>query len=56
MTRDTCKNTSLAGSIFMDARNEDDFSDRYIIIYGHHMDNGFMFGDLDKFIDEDFFN
>jgi len=32
-----------SGCLFMDCRNEPDFSDRHTIIYGHHMDNGTMF-------------
>ncbi len=47
---------SLAGSIFLDSRNSADFSDPYSIIYGHHMDNHQMFGDLDLFKDPDYFN
>lgn len=34
------------GSIFMDYRNEDDFSDENTLIYGHHMQTGAMFGQL----------
>lgn len=47
---------ALAGSIFLDSRNQDDFSDCYNLLYGHHMDNGGMFGDLDKYKDADFFD
>lgn len=47
---------SLSGAIFMDARNSPDFSDDYTIIYGHHMSDGFMFGALDDFKKENFFN
>ena len=46
---------ALQGSIFMDSRNNPDFSQKYIILYGHHMDGGKMFGDLDKFKDSKFF-
>jgi len=34
----------FAGSIFMDCRNEPDFSDPATIIYGHNMKNQSMFG------------
>ncbi|MBP5494715.1 MAG: class B sortase [Lachnospiraceae bacterium] len=49
-------NTSPTGSIYMSAFNKSDLSDDYIVIYGHHMDAGAMFGDLDKFLDKDFFD
>ena len=49
-------NMSLTGSIYMAAGNTADLSDDYIVIYGHHMDNGAMFGDLEKFLDKDFFD
>lgn len=46
---------ALAGSIFVDFKNKEDFSDSYNILYGHHMDKGMMFGSLDKWNDETFF-
>ena len=49
-------NSSLTGSIYMSAYNKADLSDDYIVIYGHHMDSRGMFGDLDKFLDKDFFD
>ena len=48
-------NTSLTGAIYLAAGNSGSFSDNYNIIYGHHMDNGAMFGALDKFKDEGYF-
>lgn len=45
---------SLSGSIFLDYRNASDFSDPYSLIYGHHMDHGFMFGALDAFQKEEY--
>lgn len=47
---------SLAGSIFMDSRNARDFSDDYSLLYGHHMAGGYMFGALDKFYEETYFD
>ena len=47
---------SLSGSIFLDSRNSSDFTDPYSLLYGHHMDNGFMFGALDEFENENYFN
>ena len=49
-------NMSLTGAIYMAADNKADLSDDYIVIYGHHMDNGAMFGDLERFLDKDFFD
>lgn len=46
---------SLAGCLFLDWQNKRDFSDNKSVIYGHHMENGSMFGDLDKFADEAYF-
>ena len=37
------------GSIFMDYRNQQDFSDRHTVIYGHNMRNGSMFADIVKY-------
>ena len=47
---------SLSGSIFLDFRNQSDLSDRYSLIYGHHMEGGVMFGALDRYLDEGYFN
>ncbi len=44
------------GSIFMDYRNNYDYSDFNTVIYGHQMNNGSMFEDIRKFRKEDFFN
>ena len=49
------KETSLTGAIYLAAANSPDLSDSYNLIYGHHMDSGAMFGDLDKFLDPEFF-
>ena len=46
---------ALSGSIFLSCLNSPDFSDHYNLIYGHHMDNGAMFGDVMEFEDEKFF-
>ena len=52
---DVYGNFALAGSIFLDSRNHRDFTDSYSLLYGHHMANGNMFGDLDLYKDEAFF-
>lgn len=46
---------STAGSIFLDYRNNSDFSDFNNIVYGHHMDERMMFGDVGRFTDKKFF-
>lgn len=55
LNRDPYGEYSLAGSIFLDARNSPDFTDKYSLIYGHHMEGGLMFGPLDKYLDEAWF-
>ena len=47
---------SGGGALFLDSRNEKDFSDFNTIIFGHHMARHEMFGDLDLFLEEDFWN
>jgi sortase B len=56
LNRDATGNYSASGSIFLDYRNNRDFSDYNNIIHGHHMAASAMFGDLSKFADEDFFD
>ncbi|HZK34180.1 MAG TPA: class B sortase [Bacillota bacterium] len=46
---------ALAGSIFLDSRNDGDFHDTYSLLYGHYMENSKMFGDLTLYKDEAFF-
>ena len=46
----------LSGSIFLDAGNAGNFTDEYSMIYGHHMDHYSMFGSLDLFASESYFN
>ena len=44
-----------SGCIFLDSRNNGDFSDRHNVIYGHHMKNGSMFSGLDSYKKQDFY-
>ena len=46
---------ATAGSVFMDYRNASDFSDDFMIIYGHRMTGHLMFGDVKLFADASFF-
>lgn len=47
---------SLSGSLFLDYRNQNDFSDFNSIIYGHHMDKKVMFGEIGSFQNADYFD
>ncbi len=56
INRDVYGEFSLSGSVFLDSRNAADLSDAYSILYGHHMENGAMFGDVSKFTDAAYFD
>lgn len=43
------------GSIYMDFRNSEDSSDWNTAIYGHNMEDGTMFSDLERYRKRDFF-
>lgn len=53
---DAYNKEAITGAIYLSAGNKGDFSDNYNLIYGHHMDNGAMFGSLDRFKDKSYFN
>lgn len=55
-TKDIYGKTSITGAIYLKTDNSEDLSDPYSVIFGHHMDNGAMFGDLEKYKKEDYFN
>ena len=46
---------TLTGSIYLAAENDAGLTDWYNMIYGHHMENGAMFGDIEKYLDPDYF-
>lgn len=54
LTRDFNKDYLASGSIFMDYRNNFE-EDKSTIVYGHHMRNKTMFGELANYKDENFF-
>ncbi len=56
LNKDIFGYSTLTGSIYLAAENNSDLSDWYNIIYGHHMDNGAMFGDIEKYLDPDYFS
>lgn len=47
--------SSITGAIYLASGNSPGFTDPYNLIYGHHMDNGAMFGALDDFTQEEYF-
>ena len=53
---DVYGNFALAGSIFLDSSSDYMFRDKYSLLYGHHMANSKMFGDLDLYENQEFFN
>lgn len=56
INRDVYGNFALAGSIFLDSRNDKEFHDLVSLLYGHHMEEGDMFGDLDLYKEKAFFD
>ena len=54
INRDFYGKRSLSGSVYLNADNDPDFSEPYNLLYGHHMDNGAMFGDIDNFVEESY--
>ena len=55
-SHDVYGNASLTGAIYLAAANSPDFSDSYNLLYGHHMDNGAMFGSLDRHLKAGYFS
>ncbi|MDY4173366.1 MAG: class B sortase [Evtepia sp.] len=45
-----------AGCLFLDNRSSADFSDRHSVIYGHHMKDGSMFGTLEKYREQSYYD
>lgn len=55
VNKDVYGDFALSGSIFLDSDSARDFSDAYTLVYGHHMDNGAMFGDIVEFVNTAYF-
>ena len=55
MDHDFFGDYSQAGWIFLDKRNTPDMEGDNLLIYGHNMKNGEMFGELDRYRDLDYF-
>ena len=56
VNRDVTGDFSLSGAIFLSADNKPDFSDPYMVTYGHHMENGGMYGDVLEFEKKEYFD
>ena len=56
INKDVYGEFALPGSIFLSCVNSRDFSDPYSLVYGHHMANGAMFGDIVEFANKDYFD
>lgn len=56
LNKDPYGNYKISGSIFLDYANVGNLSDPFSMIYGHHMDHYSMFGSLDLFTSEPYFD
>lgn len=56
INKDVYGKFSMSGSIFLDTSCSNTFNEKYALLYGHHMANDKMFGDLDLYEEEQFFN
>ena len=54
LNKDPLGEFALSGSIFLSSQNQEDFSDSYNLTFGHHMENGAMYGDLSKMLDQSY--
>ena len=54
--KDVYGKNSLTGSIYLSCVNSRDFTDSFNLIYGHYMDNGAMFGDIEKYENNGYFH
>jgi sortase B len=55
LTRNFYNDDNVAGSIFMDFRNDIESAGKNTILYGHRMKDGSMFEQLSKYQDKEFF-
>lgn len=56
LTRNFNKANNIAGWIFMDYREKLDGNDKNLIIYGHNMKDGSMFGSLKNILNKEWYN
>ena len=50
LEKDALGKFSASGSLFLDSECSRNFDEPYEVVFGHHMDEDKMFGDLDKFL------
>lgn len=55
LTHDIYQDENVYGAVFIEKTNLSDFTNPNTIIYGHHMTDGSMFGELTRFEEPDFF-
>ncbi len=55
LNKDIYGYNTMSGSIYLAAENESGWGDWYNMVYGHHMNSGAMFGDIEKYLDPDYF-
>ena len=53
---DPANQPNVDGSVFLDYRNKSLDTDLYALVYGHNMMDESMFGQLDEYTSEDFYN
>lgn len=56
INKDVYGNFALSGSIFLDSNCDRSFQEKYSLLYGHHMAEHKMFGDLDLYEKQKFFD
>ena len=56
LRRNLDKKYNIGGSIFMDYKNKLDGTDKNIVIYGHNIKDGSMFGTLKNVLEEEWYN
>ena len=56
LKRNLDKKYNVGGSIFMDYKNKLNGTDKNIVIYGHNIKDGSMFGTLENILEEEWYN
>ena len=55
LTHDFYGNDSLSGTVFIDEENTDWLNNQYVLLYGHNMREGMIFGELDNYEEAEYF-